>query len=476
MASPTCNDAGEAAEQFLESNHISSRSSSEDDYSSVPPSPEIGMAREGEGNFTGADLSLDDEDVVGHSLPGTPGPDDDATFSTSTEGQCAEQPRTRQTQLSPRKGAQRASPESADAQIMIPIPTCPPPRRSARAKSTLMYDQKYHPMDDFIRPTQAAKRRSLHGEEITLCDNSGASSEQSGSNVGSADSDEDSDDEDSQPPTRGRKRKRARSRTPEPTRRSSRRRVKPKMSYNMQIHPQDSDLERVYACDGSKSSPLPKKRERSGTDGPSRKDGPFEDYEETCYTLPTDALKEDTTSALSPELSSQTVITGNSSPVLKTKLCDAYPNLRPDLAYLTGSQNVWPDAKGLPFSIFTERIEDQLNAEAEAASPFHYNDDDKENDVTNPELIPRPNPLDGISIIPASHYRQPPGLYTLPRHVPMVSNAFYPQPRFEASPYGLGWSDGAQDLNDSVVFADRRPPEWKRDCRELFCSKKYWRA
>lgn len=34
-------------------------------------------------------------------------------------------------------------------------------------------------------------------------------------------------------------------------------------------------------------------------------------------------------------------------------------------------------------------------------------------------------------------------------HGPMASNAFYMHPRFEASPYGLGWSDGAYDLNNS---------------------------
>jgi hypothetical protein len=104
---------------------------------------------------------------------------------------------------------------------------------------------------------------------------------------------------------------------------------------------------------------------------------------------------------------------------------------------------------GLPFHIFTERIEDQLGAEAEAASPFHYEHDDKENVVTNPELIPRPNTLDGISIIPASHYRRPPELYTISGHSSMASNAFYVQPQFEAGPYGLGWSDGAHDTYKS---------------------------
>jgi len=123
--------------------------------------------------------------------------------------------------------------------------------------------------------------------------------------------------------------------------------------------------------------------------------------------------------------------------------------LLPKFGHPSTDQDVWPAVKGLPFHIFTERIEDQLSAEAEAASPFHYEDDDKENDVTNPELIPRPDPLDGISIIPASHYRRAPGLYTISGHSSMASNAFYAQPQFEAGTYGLGSSDGAHDTHNS---------------------------
>lgn len=130
-------------------------------------------------------------------------------------------------------------------------------------------------------------------------------------------------------------------------------------------------------------------------------------------------------------------------------MIDTYPDLRPDVAYSSADQDVWPAVKGLPFQIFTECMEDQLNAEAEAASPFHNEDDDKENDVTNPELAPRPSPFDGISIIPASHYRRLPGPYILSGYSSIASNAFYVQPQFQASPYGLGWSDGAHDMHNS---------------------------
>lgn len=126
-----------------------------------------------------------------------------------------------------------------------------------------------------------------------------------------------------------------------------------------------------------------------------------------------------------------------------------HQTLKPDSGCLSANQDPWPAVKGLPFLIFTERIEDRLSAEAEAASPFYYEDDDKENDVTKPELTPRPNPLDGISITPASHYRHLPGLYTIPDHSPVASHSFYVQPEFEVSSYGLGWSDGAHDTHIS---------------------------
>lgn len=147
-----------------------------------------------------------------------------------------------------------------ETQLVTPASTGPLARRSARAKSTLIYDQKYHPMDDFIRPSQAAKRRSLHGEGPLLDDRSESdASEDSASDAGSKDGDQESDDDDSQPPARGHKRKRSLSRTPKPTRRSSRRRTTPKVSYNMRIHPQDSDLRQIGACDGSNSSPASNK-------------------------------------------------------------------------------------------------------------------------------------------------------------------------------------------------------------------------
>lgn len=177
---------------------------------------------------------------------------------SESEGLVHEWPRRHQTQQLRPQSAQRSSPESGCTQLIMPVPTCPPTRRSARAKSTLMYDQKYHPMDDIVRPSQAAKRRSLHGEQPRLWSGSdGEVSQELHSDVESVAGDEYSHDKESQQPMQGRKRKRSRSRHPEPTRRLSRRRTNPKVSYNMKIHPQDSDLERIWAWDESKipSSP-----------------------------------------------------------------------------------------------------------------------------------------------------------------------------------------------------------------------------
>ena len=199
---------------------------------------------------------------------------------------------TRQTQQLPPESAQRASLEPMDSQLIIPVPTCPPTRRGARVKSTLVCDQKYHSLDDIIRPSQAAKRRSLHGERLTLPDGSNDSaSEGSGSDVGSMVGDEDSDDEESRPSTGGRKRKRFISLTPEPTRRSSRRRTQPKVSYDMKIHPQDSDLRRVDACDGSKSSPSPYKQVSSKRNSSSNQAHILENFEEADRSFLADNTK-----------------------------------------------------------------------------------------------------------------------------------------------------------------------------------------
>jgi hypothetical protein len=123
-------------------------------------------------------------------------------------------------------------------------------RRTIRGK--LVYDVKYHPMDDSIRSTQAAKRRSAHEEIHVFSDDT------TSSYSAHIDSDEEGDGKESEaeaekpskPTRKWKKRARSRSQSAQPTRRSSRKTTKPRMSYNTSIHPQDCELE-VSSTDDS---------------------------------------------------------------------------------------------------------------------------------------------------------------------------------------------------------------------------------
>lgn len=113
-------------------------------------------------------------------------------------------------------------------------------RRAPQGK--LIYDAKYHPMDDSIRPSQAAKRRSAHGEiELSSDDESETFSVHSES--------EDEKEQNTEKlikkfgSRKSKKRSRSRSESLQPTRRSSRRASNQKVSYNMNVHPQDRYLE-----------------------------------------------------------------------------------------------------------------------------------------------------------------------------------------------------------------------------------------
>lgn len=120
-------------------------------------------------------------------------------------------------------------------------------RTRTTMQSKLAYDLKYHPMDDSLRPTQAAKRRTAHGEELLFADDtSDASSFPADTDAESVAHVEDSEDESerrAKSTLNKKKRSRARSQSPQPTRRSSRRTEDRKMSYRMDIHPQDKLLE-----------------------------------------------------------------------------------------------------------------------------------------------------------------------------------------------------------------------------------------
>jgi hypothetical protein len=150
-------------------------------------------------------------------------------------------------------------------------------RRAARGK--LIYDVKYHPMDDSIRPSQAAKRRSAHGEEqVSSDDSSEASVQGDGSDLDEEKEGKKEEEQKSRPAKKGKKRARSPSQSPEPTRRSSRRTATLRVSYNMSIHPQDRDLEESSAddSDDEAAAPGPKRKTSSRSvtvKSPSRQHG-----------------------------------------------------------------------------------------------------------------------------------------------------------------------------------------------------------
>jgi hypothetical protein len=157
---------------------------------------------------------------------------------------------------------------AADTPPMSSVPTSSYSFRKRKAsQSKLVYDGKYHPMDDSIRPSQAAKRRSAHGEIESFSDEN-----KSDSFTVHADSDIEAEsnehvegvETEKKPRSAGKSKKRTQgpTRSPEPTRRSSRRTAVSKVAYNMNIHPQDNDLEVSSSNDEGEASPPTVKRKK----------------------------------------------------------------------------------------------------------------------------------------------------------------------------------------------------------------------
>jgi hypothetical protein len=121
-------------------------------------------------------------------------------------------------------------------------------------------------MDDAIRPSQAAKRRSAHGEKplFDVDDSSEASSilETDAGDSGSSDAQSEEEEEEEMPKRRmkGKTHKQTKSR-PLPTegvRRSTRKVSDTKTSYNMDVHPQDKYL--VISSDDDIPTPSDKRK------------------------------------------------------------------------------------------------------------------------------------------------------------------------------------------------------------------------
>ncbi|CAE7199248.1 hypothetical protein P3342_010206 [Pyrenophora teres f. teres] len=313
-----------------------------------------------------------------------------------------------------------------------------------RTQSKLVYDVKYHPMDDSIRPSQAAKRRSVHGEGRVF--DSDDSNEACSFDVSADESSDEHSEVEGRPPkkaAKGKKQVQVQTRlTPrEGTRRSARKVSEPKTSYNMDVHPQDKFL--VISSDDDEEHASTKKR-RKLAHAPLKVDSDldggvtgFNTGEEQVQYINSDKSESDREPALASSGGNQDQDTaGDASSLASSGNPSQGSGIRrresmhvwhlpPGKRYFRHDHNAWPVVPGKPFKIFYEKLEDQLAREALAASPLQYEHDDKENDANIADPDPEPDNHEGISIIPASQYRQSSEDRELSRHRAQMNHALY---------------------------------------------------
>jgi hypothetical protein len=359
----------------------------------------------------------------------------------------------------------------------------------------LAYDIKYHPMDDLIRPSQAAKRRSAHGEALILSDNSSEASTAIDIDADESSDEESEHEENSKPVSKAKKRSQAKSRAPavEGTRRSTRKISDPKTSYNMKIHPQDKYL--VISSDDDEGAQVSAKKRRklkhsrSGDDSSSegevanaRKkrskstrhlDGMYSNDESAVVSVETGNNKESgknkwyiscqrltnicTAAIIRTSSPMSSVATPPPYGIRRMEGLDLW-NMQPGERYFRHDRDAWPVSPGQPFQIFNEKLEDQLAREAMAASPLNYEHDDKENDLNPTDLDPLPDTYEGTSVMPVSQYRQSSEDRQVSRQHDLVSEALYDDP---APPsYGLDGTHGTYD----------DPPSSFTECMEVLIS------
>ncbi|KAF1839523.1 hypothetical protein BDW02DRAFT_156129 [Decorospora gaudefroyi] len=337
-------------------------------------------------------------------------------------------------------------------------------RNRGEKQSKLAYDLKYHPMDDRIRPSQAAKRRSAHGEEQVPSDHSNEVSTIIDTEA-DASSDEQCETGKWEPAnaTRGKKRSQtlSPSRSIEGTRRSTRKVPDPKASYNMDIHPQDSFL--IVSSDGEDEVYVStnKRRRFART---RRKDGPqvhktacqkknrrmdnnlsegmVSNSEMVFDSGGTGSGKESATNIIRTPSSVSSVLTPPPHGIRRREGLDVW-NLQSGQRYFRHDRDAWPVSPGQPFEIFNEKLEDQLAREAMEASPLNYEHDDKENSTNNANFQTSSNIYEGLSVMPVSQYRQSSEDRQQAQDRTLVNYALYDDPPSES--YGLHGSDGARD-------------------------------
>ncbi|KAF2121520.1 hypothetical protein BDV96DRAFT_627841 [Lophiotrema nucula] len=259
-------------------------------------------------------------------------------------------------------------------------------------KSHLCYDQKYHPMDDVVRPSQAVKQKSKHGELSLGSEDTLFSSFDNGNHTES-----DTEHEEIQPKRPKSKSKSVRP-SSQPSRRTSRH-VNKTPLYNMGIHPQDADLDRLSTSSQS-DGPVRKRRKRGSDSAEEISDGERDIRAETRYSIVADSeyilISENSAiSTIPPEQPSDASL----GPPDRNRM---QSTMTSEKTYYYGL-DASPSATSVP--IYEEPLAEQLAREASAPAPIEFYEDDKENEEAHPDLEPVPDPYSGITIRPASTTR-----------------------------------------------------------------------
>ncbi|KAI8942516.1 hypothetical protein NX059_000580 [Plenodomus lindquistii] len=381
-------------------------------------------------------------------------------------------------------GIQRSFTSTSETLPVSSAPTSAYSLRDRGAKQKrLVYDLKYHPMDDRTRPTHAAKRRLAYGEHLPSSDDS--------SDCFSVQTDADtqphSDDSFEGASTRqkrvsrqskhDKKRTRKRSRSPPvPTRRSARRVSEEKKFYNMSMHPQDKDLELLSSDDEEVSMSFPKRRKttpkkcsdsdatvltgsksksvrsrpiivssESGQTSTDQEDGIMagDTFDTIMQMDPKEVLHVNDTRAksTSPTPSIPTPVPHG---VRRRESLDVW-KLMPGERYFRHDRDSWPYTLGLPFDIWDEQKEGQVAEDAMTGFPLNFEHDDKENQLDSTDQH-YSDPHEGITVIPASQYRGLDGSASAVLNSGLAREALYEERRLGSDTYGFS-ADGAYDEN-----------------------------
>ncbi|CBX93724.1 hypothetical protein LEMA_P033980.1 [Plenodomus lingam JN3] len=351
-------------------------------------------------------------------------------------------------------------------------------------------NETYHPMDDCMRPSQAAKRRLAQGEQLPSSDDSIDCFPVSIDKDTQRSSD-DSVEEDGaqkgvtqhQHAKKGKRRLRERSRSSSlPIRRSSRRVPGEKKVYDMSVHPQDEALELLSFDEEEVAASSSKRRRTNPKESISDASEPMEQDtrrnrskqimnssdlggtafgEEEDLTTGGDSINVITHMSPTHDLQTDYTCERLTSPtpsvstpplhsIRRKRSLDVWKPF-PGARSFHHDRDSWPFIRGQSFDIWTEQAEDEVAKEALVTLPLEFEHDDKENQLENTDQQTS-DPLDGIAVIPASQYRQSDEDIVDAQNNRLVSEALYDESGIDFDAYGLDSTDGA---NDEVASCQR---------------------